>query len=107
VVDQLRNDTENLLNELSDVSARNEELVLAHEADTETIRSLELEVRDWKKKYESAKTELRSIKGMFPNIHPCWPVLNARQPHLSFTLLSPHSLTGFPCLLPGASLASM
>ncbi|KAI0031844.1 hypothetical protein K488DRAFT_78811 [Vararia minispora EC-137] len=62
VIEQLRSDTESLINELSDVSSRNEELILARESDAEVIRSLEEQVREWKRKYESAKTELRSIK---------------------------------------------
>ncbi|KZV75957.1 hypothetical protein PENSPDRAFT_599275 [Peniophora sp. CONT] len=62
VVEQLRNDTEGLLTELGDVSARNDELIAAREADARTIRELENQVREWRKKYENAKTELRSIK---------------------------------------------
>ncbi|KAI0314554.1 hypothetical protein OF83DRAFT_1136191 [Amylostereum chailletii] len=61
-VEQLRQDTEELLAELSDVSARNDELIAAREADARIIRDLEGQVREWRRKYETAKTELRSVK---------------------------------------------
>ena len=77
MVEQLRNDTEGLLTELGDVSARNDELLAAREADARTIRELENQVREWRKKYENAKTELRSIKGNLTLFHT---------PHLKLTM---------------------
>ncbi|KAF7375910.1 hypothetical protein MSAN_00005400 [Mycena sanguinolenta] len=62
VVDQLRNDMEGLLVELGDLSRRNDELMAAKDADQITIRDLDNQVKDYKRKYEQAKTELRSVK---------------------------------------------
>ena len=66
-MDQLRQDMEELLAELSDVSARNDELIAARDTDARTIRELEGQVREWKKKYEAVKTELRSVKSALPS----------------------------------------
>jgi protein SPA2 len=68
IIRQLQQDTESLLAELADASSRNDELNAARESDAITIRDLENQVREWKKKYESAKTELRSIKGVLAKI---------------------------------------
>ncbi|KAJ6497791.1 hypothetical protein C8R45DRAFT_1211619 [Mycena sanguinolenta] len=62
VVDQLRNDMEGLLSELGDLSRRNDDLMAAKDADQITIRDLDNQVKDYKRKYEQAKTELRSVK---------------------------------------------
>ncbi|KAF7321396.1 hypothetical protein MKEN_00660100 [Mycena kentingensis (nom. inval.)] len=61
-VDQLRNDMEGLLAELSELSRRNDELMMAKDADSATIRELDAQAKDYKRKYEQAKTELRSFK---------------------------------------------
>jgi DNA repair exonuclease SbcCD ATPase subunit len=63
IVDQLRNDMEGLLMELGDLSSRNDELMAAKDADLVTIRDLDSQLKDYKRKYEQAKTELRSVKG--------------------------------------------
>ena len=57
---------QNLLTELMDLSARNDELVIEKDADLATIRDLEAQVADYRRKYERAKTDLRNIKGAFP-----------------------------------------
>jgi archaellum component FlaC len=62
-VERLRAEMQSLLAELSDISARNDELVTAKEDDGRLVRELEGQVREYKKKYELAKTELRSVKG--------------------------------------------
>ncbi|KAJ7502873.1 hypothetical protein B0H11DRAFT_607464 [Mycena galericulata] len=62
VVDQLRNDMEGLLIELGDLSRRNDELMTAKDADLVVIRDLDNQLKDYKRKYEAAKTELRSVK---------------------------------------------
>ncbi|KAJ7350358.1 hypothetical protein DFH08DRAFT_861178 [Mycena albidolilacea] len=62
IVDQLRNDMEGLLMELGDLSSRNDELMAAKDADLVTIRDLDSQLKDYKRKYEQAKTELRSVK---------------------------------------------
>ena len=54
---------EGLLGELSDLSRRNDELMFAKENDVAFIRELEAQVKEYKRKYEQAKTELRSAKG--------------------------------------------
>ena len=63
VVDQLRNDMEGLLTELADLSQRNDELMAGKDADLVAIRDLDSQVKEYKRKYEQAKTELRSVKG--------------------------------------------
>ncbi|KAF7362137.1 hypothetical protein MVEN_00559700 [Mycena venus] len=62
IVDQLRNDMEGLLGELGDLSRRNDELLTAKDADLAVIRDLDNQLKDYKRKYEQAKTELRSVK---------------------------------------------
>ena len=51
--------------ELADLSRRNDELLAAKDDDLIHIRELEGQVKEYKRKYEQAKTELRSAKGMF------------------------------------------
>ena len=50
------------LNELSDLSSRNDELMTAKDSDLIIIRDLDVQLKEYKRKYEQAKTELRSIK---------------------------------------------
>lgn len=63
IVDQLRTDMEGLLTELSDLSRRNDELMTAKDSDLIVIRDLDMQLKEYKRKYEQAKTELRSVKG--------------------------------------------
>lgn len=63
IIEDLKSGMEELLEEVKELAARNEELVSAQEADGDTIRELEAQVADYKKKYERAKTELRGLKG--------------------------------------------
>lgn len=62
VVEQLRSDMEGLIAELSDLSRRNDELMTAKDSDQALIRDLDNQMKDYKRKYEAAKTELRSMK---------------------------------------------
>ncbi|KAL4249268.1 hypothetical protein ABKN59_007261 [Abortiporus biennis] len=62
ILDQLRNDMEGLMSELSDLSRRNDQLISEKDADMNAIRDLEAQMKEYKRKYESAKTELRSVK---------------------------------------------
>jgi protein SPA2 len=64
ILDQLQSDMEGLLAELADLSGRNDELMASKEEDMATIRDLTAQVKEYKRKYEQAKTELRSMKGM-------------------------------------------
>lgn len=71
-VEQLRDDMEGLLAEVSELSRRNDELIGAKDADNATIRDLDNQLKEYKRKYELAKTELRSVKGRY---HYCCPSL--------------------------------
>ncbi|KAF5351618.1 hypothetical protein D9756_007499 [Leucocoprinus leucothites] len=62
VIDQLRNDMEGLVAELNDLSRRNDELMTAKENDLHVIRDLDSQFKEYKRKYEQAKTELRNVK---------------------------------------------
>jgi len=63
VIDQLRSDMEGLLAEVSDLSRRNDELMTSKDSDLVVIRDLDAQLKEYKRKYEQAKTELRSTKG--------------------------------------------
>ncbi|THG98490.1 hypothetical protein EW145_g7419 [Phellinidium pouzarii] len=61
-IEQLRSDLEGLLSELADLSHRNDELMIAKDSDLAIIHNLDTQLKDYKRKYETAKTELRSFK---------------------------------------------
>lgn len=63
IVEQLRSDMESLIVELNDLSKRNDELMTAKDSDLIVIRDLDNQLKEYKRKYELAKTELRSVKG--------------------------------------------
>lgn len=63
-MDQLQSDLEGLVSELNDLSQRNDELMNAKDSDLAVIQNLDAQLKDYKRKYESAKTELRSLKGL-------------------------------------------
>lgn len=63
IVEQLRSDIEGLMVELNDLSRRNDELMTAKENDLNVIRDLDSQLKEYKRKYEQAKTELRNVKG--------------------------------------------
>lgn len=63
LVEQLRTDLGELQTALHDLSSQNDELFRARDADEATIRNLDSQVQEYKRKYEQAKTELRSVKG--------------------------------------------
>lgn len=62
--EQLRSDLETVLTEASELSNRNEELLAARDKDNSIIRDLNSQMKEYKRKYEQAKTELRSLKGV-------------------------------------------
>ena len=66
ILDQLRTDMEGLLTELSELSRRNDELMTAKDSDLIVIHDLDTQLKEYKRKYEQAKTELRSVKGQPP-----------------------------------------
>lgn len=51
------------MSELTDLSRRNDELMAAKESDSKVIRELDNQLKEYKRKYEQAKTELRTVKG--------------------------------------------
>ncbi|KAF8971065.1 hypothetical protein BDZ97DRAFT_1724181 [Flammula alnicola] len=61
-VDQLRSAMEDLVMEISELSRRNDELMTSKESDNVLIRDLDNQLKEYKRKYEQAKTELRSVK---------------------------------------------
>jgi len=63
-VEQLRADMEGLITEINELSRRNDELMNAKDSDNALIRDLDNQMKEYKRKYEQAKTELRSVKGM-------------------------------------------
>lgn len=64
-MDKLQAEFEGLVDTLKEMNIRQDELVRQQEEEQNRIVQLEDEARDWKKRYESAKTELRNVKGMF------------------------------------------
>ena len=63
-VEQLRADMEGLITEINELSRRNDELLNAKDSDNALIRDLDNQMKEYKRKYEQAKTELRSVKGI-------------------------------------------
>jgi hypothetical protein len=59
---------EGLMIELSDLSRRNDELMTGKDADLVVIRDLDAQLKEYKRKYEQAKTELRSVKGVSTSV---------------------------------------
>jgi hypothetical protein len=68
---------EALLSEVSELSRRNDELMGAKDLDNLAIRDLDNQLKEYKRKYELAKTELRSVKGLcLLLISPCGLITN-------------------------------
>jgi hypothetical protein len=61
---------EGLLHELDNLNRRNDELMTAKDSDLAVIRDLDMQLKDYKRKYEQAKTELRSVKGKCCSVVP-------------------------------------
>lgn len=61
--ESLREEVQGLLDALRESSNRNEELMADKDADMLLVQTLNNQVKDYKKKYEQAKTELRNTKG--------------------------------------------
>lgn len=62
LTDQLKSELEALMLELTDLSRRNDELMAAKESDAKIIRELDNQLKEYKRKYEQAKTDLRTVK---------------------------------------------
>jgi predicted nuclease of predicted toxin-antitoxin system len=62
------------MNELNDLSRQNDELIISKDSDLVVIRDLGNQLKEYKRKYEQAKTELRNVKGknissdIFPHV---------------------------------------
>ncbi|KAJ9090659.1 hypothetical protein QFC19_009520 [Naganishia cerealis] len=61
-VKELRNELTVLMEELGSLAVRNEELLADKEEDDVTIRRLHEEVREYKRRWEATKTDLRNLK---------------------------------------------
>ena len=59
---------ENLIAEVTDLSRRNDELMTSKDSDLVVIRDLDTQLKEYKRKYEQAKTELRSVKGIYSHV---------------------------------------
>ena len=64
-MEQLRIDMEGLLMEINELSRRNDELMTSKDSDNALIRDLDNQLKEYKRKYEQAKTELHSVKGVY------------------------------------------
>ena len=53
------------MEELGSLAVRNEELLADREEDAATIRRLEEESQEYKRRWEVTKTDLRNLKGKF------------------------------------------
>lgn len=62
IIGELRGEVESLVQEISQLSSRNEELVSEKDQDLLVISDLNQQVQSFKRKYEQAKTELRQYK---------------------------------------------
>ena len=62
-IGELRAEVSGLIAELRSLSGRHSDLVGERERDAESAQQLQTQLNTFKRKYESAKTELRSLKG--------------------------------------------
>lgn len=58
------------MNELNELSRQNDELITSKDSDLILIRDLGNQLKEYKRKYEQAKTELRSVKGKNISLNP-------------------------------------
>jgi chromosome segregation ATPase len=62
-IKELQNELIILMEELKAVSIRNEELLAERDEDAEVIRQLEADVTEYKRKWDTTRTQLRNLKG--------------------------------------------
>ena len=62
VVSELKEEVSNLLEELRELSARNDEMQADRDNDVVVIKDLNAQMANYKRLYETAKTELRNLK---------------------------------------------
>ena len=68
------------MNELNDLSRQNDELITSKDSDLILIRDLGNQLKEYKRKYEQAKTELRSVKGINISLNIPFAILNYSSP---------------------------
>ncbi|KZT51608.1 hypothetical protein CALCODRAFT_487776 [Calocera cornea HHB12733] len=76
LADNLRSEVQALVNELNELSERNEEMMHEKDNDAAIIRDLNAQIKEWRRKYENAKTELRHMKATSTLSAPQTPKLN-------------------------------
>jgi len=79
LIEQLRSDLETFASETRELSRQNEELMAARDSDNMIIRDLNMQAKQYKQKYEQAKTELRSVKATSQLYHQAPKVLSDDQ----------------------------
>ena len=62
VVQELQGQVSTLMEELKELSSRNDEMLAENDNHTAVIRDLNQQVQSYKRKYENAKSELRTLK---------------------------------------------
>ncbi len=62
MMDELKEEVSNLLEELRELSARNDEMQADRDNDVTVIKDLNAQMANYKRLYEAAKTELRNLK---------------------------------------------
>ena len=82
-IKELQNELIILMEELKAVSARNEELMAERDEDGELIQQLEADVADYKRKWETTRTQLRNLKGKHQNYMPFSRMMLINQPTLA------------------------
>lgn len=80
---------EGLLMEINELSRRNDELMVSKDSDNVLIRDLDNQLKEYKRKYEQAKTELRSVKGETTASEPAGIGLTLLHPISHFTAVPP------------------
>ncbi|KAH8549939.1 hypothetical protein BGW37DRAFT_428357 [Umbelopsis sp. PMI_123] len=75
VVNDVRREVTNLLEELKDLSRKNGEITIEKEQAQDKLSVVENESKEWQRKFEKAKTELRNLKGKERNKPPKLEVL--------------------------------
>ena len=62
---ELQNEVISLVDELKMLSVRNDDMMVEKDVDMDTIRQLDDAAREYKRKWEKTKTELRNLKGAY------------------------------------------
>lgn len=81
-MEALRDEMQGLVDTLREMSARTEEMMADKDADMLLIQTLNEQIKEYKRKYEHAKTELRNIKGRSCSIDSSCPSSTWIDPHL-------------------------